>query len=149
MPQTLIAIDSNILIYAEGINDLERATLARDCLISLPNNSVRIPIQALGELYRVLVRKANYGPQMARDSIAQFRQFAPPLATTVSAFNDALKLVTNHNFQIWDAIIVAVSAENDCSVLLSEDMQDGFVWRGVEIINPLKPNGAVRLQQFI
>jgi predicted nucleic acid-binding protein len=149
MPQTLIAIDSNILVYAEGVNDLEREVLARACLMDLPSNSVRIPVQALGELYRVLIRKANYSAKQAGESTAQFEQFAPLLPTTVSAFKDALKIVDSHNFQIWDAIIVAVSAESDCGVLLSEDMQDGFVWRGVEIINPLTPDGAARLQRFI
>jgi predicted nucleic acid-binding protein len=45
-------------------------------------------------------------------------------------------LVTAHRFDIWDAVIVSASAEAGCRVLLSEDMQDGFVWRGMTIINP-------------
>jgi hypothetical protein len=37
---------------------------------------------------------------------------------------------------IWDAIILAAASEAGCRVLLSEDMQEGFTWGGVTIINP-------------
>jgi predicted nucleic acid-binding protein len=149
MTQILISIDSNILIYSEGINDPQREALARACLASLPSTGLGIAVQALGELYRVLVRKANHPPQIAGQIVRQFEQFATPLPTTVTAFSDALSLVSKHNLQIWDAIILAVSAEHGCQCLLSEDMQEGFIWRGVEIINPLTPNGAERLRQIM
>ena len=32
--------------------------------------------------------------------------------------------------------MVAVAAEVGCRLLLSEDMQDGFSWRGVTVVNP-------------
>jgi predicted nucleic acid-binding protein len=149
MTQILISIDSNILIYSEGINDPEREALARACLARLPSAGIGIAVQALGELYRVLVRKAQHSPQIAGQMVRQYEQFATPLPTTISAFNNALDLVGKHNLQIWDAIILAVSAENGCKCLLSEDMQDGFVWRSVEIINPLTPKGAERLGQIM
>ena len=38
--------------------------------------------------------------------------------------------------QIGDALIVSVCAESKCRVLLSEDMQHGFAWGGVTIVNP-------------
>ena len=41
-----------------------------------------------------------------------------------------------HRFSIWDCVIVAVSANAGCDLLLSEDMQDGFAWGGLTIVNP-------------
>ncbi len=38
---------------------------------------------------------------------------------------------------IWDAIVLATAAEAGCRMLLSEDMQHGFTWSGVTIVNPL------------
>jgi len=38
--------------------------------------------------------------------------------------------------QIWDALILAVAAENRCRLLLSEDLHDGFIWRGVTVVDP-------------
>jgi predicted nucleic acid-binding protein len=33
-------------------------------------------------------------------------------------------------------LILAVTAEAGCRVLLSEDMHEGFTWRGVTVVNP-------------
>jgi predicted nucleic acid-binding protein len=32
--------------------------------------------------------------------------------------------------------MLAVAAEGSCRLLLSEDLQDGFSWRGVTVANP-------------
>ena len=48
----------------------------------------------------------------------------------------AMDLVADHSLSIWDAIILAVTADSGCRLLLSEDLQDGFTWRGVTVANP-------------
>lgn len=60
----------------------------------------------------------------------------PVANSTWEAFASALDLVVDHKLPMWDALILAVAAENRCRVLLSEDFQDGFTWRGVTVINP-------------
>ena len=149
MTKPKIALDSNILSYAEGINDPERQSLAHDCLAQLDFAEVAIPIQVLGELYRVLVRKGGYSDGVAREIVSQWRDLGHPLETGQGAFQAALDLAAEHHLQIWDAIILSVCAEAGCACLLSEDMQDGFVWRGVEIINPLTTEGSSRLQAIL
>ena len=39
-------------------------------------------------------------------------------------------------------MILSAASNADCQILLSEDMQDGFTWGGVTIVNPFleKPN---------
>jgi hypothetical protein len=32
--------------------------------------------------------------------------------------------------------MLAVAAENGCGLLLSEDLQDGFSWGGLRVVNP-------------
>jgi predicted nucleic acid-binding protein len=49
----------------------------------------------------------------------------------------AMDMAVIHRFQVWDALIVNAAAGAGCAMLLSEDMQDGFTWRGLTIINPL------------
>jgi predicted nucleic acid-binding protein len=39
-------------------------------------------------------------------------------------------------FSILDAIILWAAADADCRLLLSEDMQDGFVSKGIAVVNP-------------
>jgi predicted nucleic acid-binding protein len=48
----------------------------------------------------------------------------------------ATDLAADHQLTIWDATILAAAAEAGCRLLLSEDMQGGFTWRGVTIVNP-------------
>ena len=48
----------------------------------------------------------------------------------------ATDLVTDHQLNIWDAVILSAAAEAGCRFLLSEDLQDGFTWNGVTVSNP-------------
>ena len=48
----------------------------------------------------------------------------------------AADLAAVHRLRIWDSLMVAVAAEGGCRLLLSEDLQDGFSWRGVTVVNP-------------
>jgi predicted nucleic acid-binding protein len=69
--------------------------------------------------------------------------------TTEDILLRALDLVTDHRFYIWDAVIFAAASEASCQVLLSEDMQDGFAWGGVQVVNPFQPDGWTRLQSLM
>ena len=53
----------------------------------------------------------------------------------------ATDLAADHRLGIWDSVMVAVAAEVGCRLLLSEDLNDGFSWRGVTVVNPF---GAMR-----
>lgn len=39
---------------------------------------------------------------------------------------------------IWDALILSVAADQKCRLLLSEDFQHEFTWRGVTVLNPFQ-----------
>ena len=45
-------------------------------------------------------------------------------------------LAERYGLSINDAMIAASVLDADCDTLWSEDMQDGFVWSGVTIVNP-------------
>jgi len=51
-----------------------------------------------------------------------------------------MDLAAEHGLSIWDSVILAASAEAGCRLLLSEDLQDGFTWRGVTVTNPFSAN---------
>jgi predicted nucleic acid-binding protein len=48
----------------------------------------------------------------------------------------AMDLAADHGLTIGDAVVLAASAEAECRLLLSEDLRDGFTWRGVTVANP-------------
>ena len=125
------------MAYAEGVGDLQRCTSARDLVTALPVERALVPAQALGELYRVLVGKAGQDASLARLAVLSWADCFEVADSTWSAFQSAMDLVVDHQLQIWDGLIFSVAAENHCRLLLSEDLQDGFVWHGVNVVNPL------------
>jgi len=131
-----IAIDTNILAYAEGVNGLERKQDALKILRSHAEGHLILPIQALGELFSVLTRKARWPNEKARSAILAWLDSYDTIQTTTAILLDAMELVTSHQFALWDAIMVAGAAQAECRILLSEDMHDGFTWRGVTVKNP-------------
>lgn len=128
------ALDTNILVYAEGVNGDPKRKAAWALIEKLPEDAV-IPVQALGELFQVLVRKAGRTPADARTAIFGWSCAFPLVETSTSVLLAAADLATRQ-FSLWDAVILSAAAEAGCSVLLSEDMQQGFIWRGVIIVNP-------------
>lgn len=131
-----VAFDTNILVYAEGLNDSPRRQQARALLRRVPQLTAFLPVQVLGELFAVLVRKGGRSPERARASVLGWRDAFSLIETSRSVMVSAMDLAADHGLSIWDAIIVSATAEAECRLLLSEDMQDGFTWNGVTIANP-------------
>ncbi len=131
-----IALDTNLLAYAAGVNGAERQRVALELLGKLSESETFLPVQALAELFRVLVGKAKISPRLARTTILRYRDTYPQIETSSSVFLSAMDLAVDHKIGIWDAIMLAAAAEAGCRILLSEGMQDGFTWSGVTVADP-------------
>jgi predicted nucleic acid-binding protein len=59
--------------------------------------------------------------------------------TSAAVMINAMDLATDHGLTIWDSVVLAASADAECRLLLSEDLQEGFTWRGVTVTNPFAP----------
>lgn len=132
----LVALDTNILACAEGLGDATRCAAARLLVAQLPSDAVVLPAQTLGELARVLVGKAKQAPAVARAAVLGWSDSFEVLDSTWPAFAAALDLNVDHQVPMWDALVLSVAAEARCRLLLSEDFQNGFTWRGVTVVNP-------------
>ncbi len=133
-----IALDTNVMAYAEGVGDAKRCRAARSLVARLPGHRVVIPAQTLGELHRVLVGKAGIAPAQARAAILSWSDAFDVADSTFEALRAALDLAADHQMPIWDALILSVAADQKCRLLLSEDFQQGFTWRGVTVLNPFQ-----------
>lgn len=139
-----IALDTNILAYAEGMGDAPRCHAATRLIARLPQNQSLLPAQTLGELFRVLTTKGGRGAESARAAILSWSDAFAVADSTWTAFQAAFDLAADHQMSIWDALIFSVAAENRCRILLSEDFQDGFTARGLTIVNPFaKPHSEL------
>lgn len=131
-----LALDTNVLAYAEGVNGAEKRDQALDLLHHLPPPAAFIPAQVLGELFSVLVRKAGRSPSLARDALLGWRDSFTIIETAPETLLAAVDLAVDHRLGIWDAVILSAAAQAGCRLLLSEDLQNGFTWGGVTIVNP-------------
>jgi predicted nucleic acid-binding protein len=134
------AFDTNVLLYAEGVNGLERKTAIWNVLDRISAVSTYVPMQACAELFRALVLKFRWDRQQALTAVQSWQSAAHLAPLSAEGFNDALSLSTIHGLQVFDAMILSSAVEAGCTVLLSEDMTHGFLWRGCTVVNPFDPH---------
>jgi len=131
-----VALDTNILAYAEGVNGAAMKRAALELVQRLPEGAALLPVQTLGELFNLLVRKAGRARAKARTAILTWRDAFPVIETSAEVMLAAADLATDHQLRIWDAVVLSAAAEAGCRLLLSEDLQEGFTWKGVTVTNP-------------
>jgi len=151
----VVALDTNILAYAEGVErvaaDLSKIETSRRLTRRLLDAQVRtvVPVQALAELHNVLVLRSRVSRAAASTQVALWLDRAEIVASSGLTLQAALDLAADHRLQIFDALIVAAAVEARCDLLLSEDLHDGFSWRGVAVSNPFGPSPDRRLAPLL
>ena len=66
-----IALDTDVLAYAEGANGALMRDKALKLIQRLPPEAVVLPVQTLGELFNVLVRSARRRRGRAREAVVR------------------------------------------------------------------------------
>jgi predicted nucleic acid-binding protein len=130
-----VALDSNILIYAELEPDSEKGARSAELILRTASDGV-IPAQVLGEYLRFVQRRvpASFDEAVRQASLYQDAFLTP--ATTDATINKAAELARSHRMQFWDCVVCTASMGAGAKVLLTEDMQDGRLIAGLRLINP-------------
>jgi len=126
--------DTNVLIYAatsgeprEGIAD---ALMSRGGFVS---------VQVLNEFVAVSRHKRRASWPEILQALYAFRGLLQnPLPITMDLHLHALQISQEHGYHIYDSLIIASAVEAGCTVLYSEDLQDGKVIEGLTIRNPFR-----------
>ncbi len=135
------AFDTNILAYASGLRQVEAddAKIAQASLLIAPllaNGELVLAAQVHAELHNLLRKKGGLSSKMAAEIVEEFAEAAITVPTDGSVLDEAFDLASKHGLQTYDAIILAAAAQAGCDILYSEDMQHGFEWNGVLVLNP-------------
>ena len=138
----MITVDTNVLVYAVDDRDNQgRQAIAQAVVLQLMDLGQPITLQVVGELQNVLRRRLKLPPhlalQQARNIYGSFQNFA----YDAGCVDVALAHAAAGRFGYWDALLLAACARANVTTLLSEDMQDGMVFLGVQIVNPFSPQG--------
>jgi len=115
--------DTNVFVYAI-VQDDPRSSRAEELLLE----GGTVSVQVLNEFVAVVRRKTSMPWFEVQFGLENIQRICPnPLPLTVQTHQKALSIAEKYGFQIYDALVVASALEAGCSVLYSEDMQDGQV----------------------
>ena len=125
--------DTNVFVYAI-VQDDPRSQQAEDLIAE----GGTVSVQVLNEFAAVVRRKAKMPWDEVRFAIENIRTLCPnPLPITTDTHQEAQAIAEKYGYRIYDALIVASALEARCTILYSEDMQDGQVIdRRLTIRNP-------------
>jgi predicted nucleic acid-binding protein len=145
---TRVALDSNILIYAELEPESKRGARSADLILRTARDGV-IPVQVLGEYLRFIQRRAPaaFAEAIRQASIYQAAFLTPP--TTDATINKASELARVHRMQLWDCVVCAASINAGAKVLMTEDMQDGRAIDGLRLMNPFTAANAEAIEALL
>lgn len=127
--------DTNVFVYAV-VQDDPRSQQAEDLIAE----GGTVSVQVLYEFAAVVRRKAKMPWDEIRFAIENIKALCPdPLPITLDTHEEALAIAEKYGYRIYDALIVASALKARCTILYSEDLQDGQVIEGkLTIRNPFK-----------
>jgi predicted nucleic acid-binding protein len=127
-------LDTNIIVYAFTTDPRAgpaQALLGRGCVTS---------VQALNEFANVARRKLGMTWREVHDALAAIRTLCRAiLPMDLETHADGLRIAERYGYAIFDALIIAAALRARCTVLYSEDMQDGMaIGTQLRIIDPFR-----------
>jgi len=132
MSAARVFLDTNVLLYAFVSTD-SRQGRALELLLT----GGMVSVQVLNEFVSAARSKLKMDASELDRSLAVVRTLCPSvLDSTVADHEAAFDLSRKGGLHIYDATIIASAHRAGCTILWTEDMQDGRVIDGLTIRNP-------------
>ena len=129
--------DTNILVYMQDSNDLRKQEKSRSVFFDcISKDSAFISTQSLQEFYNVTTKKNKLVSKTAKEIVHWLSISVPVVQITPALIEQAIDISIETQFTFWDSLILSAAVSARCSVLYSEDLNDGQTVRGVTICNP-------------
>lgn len=128
--------DTNVLLYRDDLSDAEKRGRANELIAEhWRSGTAVISTQVMQEYFVAATRKLGVAADTARRRVELLEglNVVPIQTQHILAAIDLHRL---HAFSFWDALILTAAQVSGCSVLLSEDMQNGQRFGDVLIRNP-------------
>jgi predicted nucleic acid-binding protein len=131
-------LDTNVLLYSDDRDAPAKRRRALDLLAEhrLARSGV-VSLQVLQEYFAAATRKLGVEAGIARRKVELFANYHL-VVLDVDDVLAAIDLYRLHQLAFWDALIVRAASQGGCSVLYSEDLQDGRSIDGVTVVNPFR-----------
>jgi predicted nucleic acid-binding protein len=132
-------LDTNVFVYAFDVNSPKKSAQAEKLIRSaIQTRGGIVSYQVVQEFFNVALRR--FAKPMTSTDAAQYfsTTFRPLLSvhSSLALFGEALRIAARFRLPWYDSLIVASAIEGQCSVLYSEDFQDGQQFGNTAISNP-------------
>ncbi len=128
-----IFLDTNILVYALLDEGLKQQTA-----LELLQSGCVISTQVLNEFTQVARKKAKLEWQEIHELSNAIQSLTEIVPLDLAIHNRALNIAESYGYSVYDSLIIAAASENNCNVLISEDMQHSQKIGDLTISNPFK-----------
>jgi len=144
-------LDTNLLVYSVDQGEPVKHPLAAQILLAAPHVDCWLTLQALSEFYWAISRKRIMPLSEVAAQIDDWLMYFPAAAASGGAVQAGVAHAVAGRGSYWDALLIATAAEAGCTLILTEDLQDGSTLGGVEIHNPFDPGGGLtaRVRQLL
>jgi predicted nucleic acid-binding protein len=130
--------DTNILVYTDDHDARRKQAKALELVeeARLGGWGV-VSTQILQEYFVAATAKLRVPPEIARRKVELFGRFDLVLIDLPDILA-AIDLLRLHAIGFWDALVLRAAHRAACTVLLTEDLQHGARFDGVEVRNPFR-----------
>jgi predicted nucleic acid-binding protein len=126
--------DTNVLIYLLSA-DAAKADLVEEKLAE----GATVSVQVLNEFASVALRKLGMNVSEVREALDPITAVCHVVPLSIGIHQRGLQVAERYRFSFYDALIVAAALESNCTMLYTEDLQDGQVIDGaLAIKNPFR-----------
>jgi len=129
-----VFIDSNLWLYLYS-DEGKSAIISK--VINQHFDHIIISTQVLGECFNVLTKKKIKTLEEVKEIIDDIASIAEVSGIDKFSVAKALEIHTQYKYSYYDSLIIASALENDCTILYTEDLQNGQVIDDkLTILNP-------------
>jgi len=142
-----VFLDTNIIVYLFDKTDAAKHAsvkrLIRECLKKYTGH---ISTQVVNEFVVVVSEKIK-NPIPFEEIKKRITSLSDMLTISPLAFltcKKSIEIKQRYGYSYWDSLIISSALLNHCSILYTEDMQDGqTIEKTLKIVNPFKVNNPL------
>lgn len=131
--------DTNVLVYAASKQDPRKQKIAQELIAHAldVNNDGCITLQIIQEFTNVMLKKSLMPREQIENWYSYFYQLVGSEVTS-DMIRNAIWIQYEYKVQYYDAIMIASAEKLGCHEIVTEDLNDGQIYRGMMAINPFK-----------
>ena len=133
-----VFVDTNVFIYARDSREPRKQRAAASWIEHLWREQAgRTSVQVLSEFYVNVTRRLPLplSPDEAWDEVQALLAWNPQ-SVDRHVLEAAREIERRHRLHWWDSQVVAAARMQGCTLLLTEDLQDGAVYGDVTVRSP-------------